>query len=142
IALCYDDGNAIRWENHYSINEPDDFLLVQLFPYVAEMLNFAPFRARAKVANAVPAPATFPVEMAPPPGKAAPTRGSATASEKDGVVQIKIDSRDAVKYTETVKVPKTVSREIVVGGKKKVVTETVYEEVQTTRVKQVLTSEQ
>ncbi len=133
ITLCYDDGHAIRWEHHYSINEPDDFFLLSLSQYgVSLALNFIP--------SAFPSPAPRRVEPKAP-GEVIPVAPArveenppalmcqATAFEKDGRIQIRVSVPRQVRYAVVNKVPYTVQRSEKVNGKIRTVVETNYREV-------------
>ncbi len=91
VGLFYDDGNALRWENHYSLNEPDDFFLLVVSPLaVAEFFwaGVARFNMKPPKGEPVPPPPKLPKAEAVPPPK--PQMCPATAIEKDGVVHITV----------------------------------------------------
>jgi hypothetical protein len=125
-AFLYDDGNALRWENHYSINEPDDIVLL---PFVSQFGLMIPFSLPA------PRPKVPPVRAAGLGGGAGanplvrvekPLDAMASAVEKDGVVEISAIVNRPVTENRVKKVAKTVNKTVRENGKERVVAETVY----------------
>jgi hypothetical protein len=160
VMFCYDDGDAFRWENHYSINEADDLLLLPLlsvaFPFLTDLF---PIRERPPVAVEAP-----PAEPIVPPAKRGPkqvndpkemVRGKATAMEREGEVVIQLQVPRLVDYKVTRKVrgayrdeqgntfdSKGLGRVFMEGAtfttKEKPVVQQVISEVTETRSKQVM----
>ena len=130
ITLCYDDGNALRFEHHYSINEPDDLLLGSLVPGLGMVFPAVPLRWNAPKApfeKGFPAPKGDPVF--PKFDANEPVRGTASAFERDGDIVLEVTLTKQFPVTEVRKVPYMETRTELVGGKPKVVTETKFKDV-------------
>lgn len=137
VAMLYDDGNALRWEHHYSMNEPDDLLLSSLLPLAVQYFDLLPFRRPAKAekaGEALPEPRRIDAKET--------TLCQARAVEKAGVVQIEVIVPRQVAFTVTKRVPFVEVVKVKVDGgweevKKtsyRTVTETAFKTVSETRV--------
>ncbi len=104
------------WENHYSITEPDHLLLGLMFStFGAGFLDIGPTRFQVELAKAEPLVVPVPEESKQP------SLCPATATENDGVVQIRLTVRRV--EVETVMRPfvETRFKEVVsLSGKKQV----------------------
>ncbi len=132
VGMIYDDGNALRWENYYSINEADDLLLAPYLSIFGGLLA-RPFR----FADA--APAEDPLLVIDPKK---PAVCEATAEEKDGTVTIRAKAERKIPYTVSRTVWVEVVEKVNVKGEFKQVTKKVPRTVVETAYKNVMTENQ
>jgi hypothetical protein len=136
VRLFFDDGNALRWENHYSINEPDDILLLGMSSY--QIVEYLPNLLRprrnepAPAVIAAPLPAVMPL---PPLPVVQPQMCPATATEADGKVTIQLTAKKQIPYQIVKKVAEEVVEAIEDKGVVRTVKKTVYKDVTYTEFK-------
>jgi hypothetical protein len=142
VTLFYDDRNALRWERHYSLHEPDDFGLLLFLPMVTELLDFE----SVKIPTPMPKPGFPPVEklnLLPLPKAVQPNQSmlcTATAIDVNGLVQIRLTIVEQVPYTVARMTPETVVRTEVNAGVRRQVVDTVMRQVLETHYKIVRSS--
>lgn len=130
VDLLYDDGNALRWEHYYSVEEPDGLISA---PYLGLFGGFLsdflrPFRLiDAGGARADP--------LLNDPTK--PAVCKATADEQGGEVVLRVVVTRPVAYTVNRAVNEVVKEQVMIDGKLKTVEKVVTRCVTETRTKDV-----
>jgi hypothetical protein len=141
VTVSYDDGDALRWENHFSMMAPDDFMLplaggLLVSTYSYWIYEAAPMQRGNPLApafgEAIPPPKKMPQKAEDPKQ---PTKGSATATEKEGIVQLNLTESVPVTYTVRRQIAEQVTYDVADNGLTRKAKKTVFKSVEEQHVK-------